>query len=122
MNMGIVDCESFTPLGFSTFGGLSKEATVFYNCLANLLSHKHNTRYNQTLSWMRCALSFSFLHFAVLAIRGSRTLQPTELPAVSNELRLVESRISIDQSYCYFCKFMCLYTFSFINTSVLKKK
>ena len=31
----VVDGESFTPLVFSTFGGLGKEATIFYNCLAN---------------------------------------------------------------------------------------
>jgi len=33
------------PLVFSTFGGLGKEATVFYNRLADLLSHKNNTSY-----------------------------------------------------------------------------
>ena len=66
---------------------------MFYNRLADLLSQKHNTSYNQTLSWMRCDLSFSLLRSAVLAIRGSRKLQSTELPAVSTELRLVESRI-----------------------------
>jgi len=91
-----VECEAFTPPVFSTFDGLGKEVTGFYNRLADPLSYKHNTPYNQTLSWMRYALSFLFLHSAVLAIRGSKTLKPTELPAVSTELRLVESRISID--------------------------
>ena len=91
-----VDCGSFTPLVFSTFGGLGKEATVFYNRLADLLSQKHTMSYNQTLSWMRCALSFSLLRSAVLAIRGSIKLQSTELSAVSTELRLVESRILTD--------------------------
>ena len=87
-----VDCESFTPLVFSTFGGLGKEAN---NRLADLLSQKHNTSYNQTLSWMRCALSFSLLRSAVLAIRGSRKCQSTVLSAVSTELRLVESHVLI---------------------------
>ena len=91
-----VDCESFTPLVFSTFGGLGKEATIFYNRLADLLSRKHNNSYNQTLSWMRCALSFSLLRSAVLAIRGSRKCQSTVLSAVSTELCLVESRVLID--------------------------
>ena len=91
-----VDCESFTPLVFSTFGDLGKEATIFYNRLADLLSQKHNTSYNQTLSWMRCALSFSLLRSAVLAIHVSRKLQSTELLTVSTELCLVESRILID--------------------------
>ena len=26
-----VECGSFTPLVFSTFGGIGKEATIFYN-------------------------------------------------------------------------------------------
>ena len=36
----VIDGESFTPLVFSTFGGLGKETTIFYNRLANLLSHQ----------------------------------------------------------------------------------
>ena len=51
-----VDCESFTPFVFSTFGGLGKEATIFYNRLADLLSQNHSTSYNQTLSRMHCVL------------------------------------------------------------------
>ena len=34
-------------------------STIFYNRLANLLSQKHNTSYHQTLSWIRCSLSFA---------------------------------------------------------------
>ena len=53
------------------------------------MSQKHNTSNNQTLSWIRCALWFSLLRSAVLAIHGSRKLQSTELSAVYTELRLV---------------------------------
>jgi len=45
-----VECGSFTPLVFSTFGGLGREATVFYSRLADLLSNKHGTSYAKTLS------------------------------------------------------------------------
>ena len=40
-----VDCESFIPLVFSTFGSLGKRigGYYFYNRLADLLSQKHNT-------------------------------------------------------------------------------
>ena len=76
--MCIVDCKSFTPLVFSTFG---KEATILCNLLTNLLSQKRNTSYNQTIPWMRCALMFSLLHFTILTIHESRKLQPSELPA-----------------------------------------
>jgi len=40
-----VEHGSFTPLVFLTFGGLGREATVFYNHLADLLSKKHSTPY-----------------------------------------------------------------------------
>jgi len=52
MNMGIVLVLLIINLSlvFSTSGGLGKEATIFYNRLANLLSQEHNTSYHQTLS------------------------------------------------------------------------
>ena len=90
--MGIV--SPLHHLFFSTFGGLGKEATVFYNRLADLLSHKHSTSYNKTLSWMCWKLSFSLLCSALLGIRGSRSSMPTELPAVSSKLHVVGSPFS----------------------------
>ena len=98
-NMGTVYVMltvNLSPHLFFQLGGFGKEATIFYNRLADLLSQNHNTSYNQTFSWMRCVLSFSLLRSTVLAIHGSRKLQSTELPAVSTELRLVESHIFID--------------------------
>ena len=75
-----VECGSFTPLVFSTFGGLGREATVFYSRLADLLSKKHGTPYPKTLCLLRCSISFSLLRSAILAIRGSRTVRHKEHP------------------------------------------
>ena len=75
-----VESASFTPLVFSTFGGLSREATIFYSCLADLLSRKHSSYYSHMLSWMRHTLSFSLLRSAILAIRGSQTIRFAECP------------------------------------------
>ena len=88
-----VEFGSFTPLVFSTFGSLGREATIFYSRLADLLAGKHNTHYAHMLCWMRCTISFSLLRSAILAIRGSRTLRYAERPSISTELCLVESRI-----------------------------
>jgi len=88
-----VEFASFTPLVFSTFGGLGREATIFYSRLADLLSIKNDLFYNQTLSWMHCVLSFSLLCSVILAIQGSRTIRYTECPSISTELCLVESQI-----------------------------
>ena len=56
-----VESASFTPLVFSTFGSLGREATIFYSHLANLLAVRHNIQYSQMLSWMCCIISFSLL-------------------------------------------------------------
>ena len=60
---------SFTPLVFSTFDGLGREATAFYSPLADSLSKKHSTPYT-----LRCSISFSLLRLAILAIRGNRSV------------------------------------------------
>ena len=41
-----VESASFTPLVFSTFGGLGRETTIFYSCLANLFAVCHNIQYS----------------------------------------------------------------------------
>ena len=41
--MRAIEFVSFTPLVFLTFGGLGKEATIFYSRLAELLASKHSS-------------------------------------------------------------------------------
>jgi len=89
-----VEHGSFTPLVFSTFGGLDREATVFYNRLADLLSKKHSTPYTKTLSLLCCSISFSLLRSAILAIRGNRSVVHLEHPSTSVELSLAEAELS----------------------------
>ena len=72
----------------------SREATIFYSRLANLLAVCHNIHYIQMLSWMCCTISFSLLQSAILAIWGSTTLTFTECPSISTELCLAESHIA----------------------------
>ena len=56
-----VESASFTPLVFSTVGGLGREASILYSRLADLLAIRYATQYSQMLSWMRCTISFSLL-------------------------------------------------------------
>ena len=67
-----IEHGTFTPLIFSTSGGLSKETTVAYKRIAELLSIKRNSEYAATLTWMRCCLSFASLRSAIACIRGTR--------------------------------------------------
>ena len=65
-----VEHSSFTPLVFSTSGGMGKAATVFYRRLANLLAEKHNAPYSSTMAWLRTRLSFALLRSSLLCLRG----------------------------------------------------
>ena len=67
-----VELASFTPLVFSTTGGMGREGNVFYKRLASLLADK---AYGTTMSWIRCVLTFSLLRSAVMCIRGSRSIR-----------------------------------------------
>ena len=68
-----VERDSFTPLVFSSLGGMGKAATVLYRHLANLLSDKMELFYFLIMSWLQCSLSFSLLRFSLMCLRGSRS-------------------------------------------------
>ena len=69
-----VEPASFTPLVFSTTGGMGREGTVFYRRLANLLADKQDWGFGTTISWVCCVLTFSLLRSAIMCIRGSRSI------------------------------------------------
>ena len=70
-----VEHGSFTPLVFSTSGGMGQAATVAYERLASLLAAKHEQPYCIVMGWLRCHLSFALLRSAVMCLRGSRSRQ-----------------------------------------------
>ena len=67
--MQAVEFASFTPLVFSTLGGLGREAIILYSHLIDLLAFKHSNFGHDMLSLMCCTLSFSLLHSAIMAIQ-----------------------------------------------------
>ena len=82
----------FTPLVFTTTGGMGKEATAFYKRLASLLSEVRKEPYSAVMSWVRCRISFALLRSAILCIRGSRSRKSeTDIPSIS--LAHAESRL-----------------------------
>ena len=70
-----VELASFTPLVFSTTGGMGREGSVFYKRLASLMADKQGWAYGTTTSWVRCVLTFSLLRSAVMCIWGSRSIR-----------------------------------------------
>ena len=56
-----VEQGSFSPLVFSTSGGMGRATTVTYKRLGSLLTMKRELPYGVVMDWLRCRLSFSLL-------------------------------------------------------------
>ena len=70
---------TFTPLVFTTTGGMADEYLRYHSRLAELLSAKKRECYATTISWVRAKVSFAILRSALLLLRGSRTLRRRNL-------------------------------------------
>ena len=89
-----VEHGCFTPLVFSTVGGMGKAATVAYKRLAHFLSTRRDTPYPKMMGWLRCSLSFSLLKSSIMCIRGSRSRSGHRVSSAPADLVLGESRVS----------------------------
>ncbi|KAG0718930.1 hypothetical protein GWK47_051545 [Chionoecetes opilio] len=94
-----VDHGTFTPLVFTTSGGMAPKARSFYSRLADLMSVKKHQPRSSVAAWMRCRLSFSLLRSALLCLRGTRYSTPsnTDRGDIDCEATLVESGIRVDR-------------------------
>ena len=73
-NIRVIEVEkgTFTPLVFSTTGGMGKETTTFIKRLSVLMANKTNQSYNDTVTYIRRRLRFDLLKTALIALRGYR--------------------------------------------------
>ena len=79
----------FTPLVFSTTGGMGREAITFYKRLADKLAWKQQKPYSVVMSWLRCKLSFAAIRSSIMCIRGSRS--STHRPVRDADITLATS-------------------------------
>ena len=63
---------AFTPLVFSTTGGMGKEAVLFYKKAAEKISNTTNQSYSDVISYIRKRLRFELLKTCLISIRGYR--------------------------------------------------
>ena len=89
-----VERGSFTPLVFSSLGGMGKAATVMYRRLANLLSVKWNSSYSLIMGWLQCSLSFSLLRSSLMCLRGSRSSFGSPGVPAAVDLVVAEGRLA----------------------------
>ena len=69
-----VDRGSFTPLIFSTTGGMGRECSSFIHALATMLAEKRDQPFSNVINWIRTKISFALTRSMILCIRGTGTL------------------------------------------------
>ena len=103
---------------------MGHKAKVFYKRLASLLSIKWDRSYSNTLTWIRCCLSFSLPRSSIRCIRGYRSkcenpvrvrLSPSlDIIRIESRLQPVISFISflLGHQYLYQLYYLnyCLYS------------
>ena len=67
-----VEKASFTPLVFTTSGGMGPECTRYHKKIAELISLKTKEEYSQVMNHLRTRLRFTLLKSTLIALRGER--------------------------------------------------
>jgi hypothetical protein len=91
-----VEHGTFTPLVFSSLGGMSPECSHFYNHLADKISEKRGIPNSKARSWIRTKLSFCLLRSTHLCLRGSRTKRFEPEHFASTNIPLAVTRAGLE--------------------------
>ena len=67
-----VEKGSFSPLVFSTSGGMGPESTRYHKRIAELFSRKKGEEYSHVMGFIRTSIRFALLRSTLVAIRGER--------------------------------------------------
>ena len=110
-----IEQGTFTPLVFTTTGGMADECLRHHSRLAELLSAKKQESYATTISWVRAKVSFATLLSELLYLRGWRTPRRRNLDVKDRDLKI--ERVKQDfprlNSYRYFIIEMYIEIFCF---------
>ena len=81
-----IEHGGFTPLVFTTAGGVAPEAGIFMKRLASQLAEKRDEKYSTTMGWLRCATSFCLLRSCLRCLRASprSAARPVTLDCISD--------------------------------------
>ena len=73
-NQRIIDVErgSFTPLIYTTTGGMGPECSRFNKRVAELITAKRKEHYSEVMRHIRTSLRFALLRSTLVAVRGIR--------------------------------------------------
>ena len=73
-NQRVIQLEhgTFSPLVFTPYGGLGREAENVVKILSAKLAEKRDIPYSTVVNWLRSKLSFALTRSAILCVRGTR--------------------------------------------------
>ena len=83
-NARVMEVEKgvFTPLVFSTTGGMGTEAERFYKRIAEKTAWRTGQKYHETIGYIRKRLRFDLLKTTIIALRGYRG-RPSNQPEIA---------------------------------------
>ena len=84
-NRRVLDVEKgcFTPLVFSTTGGMAPEAQTFFKRMAEKIAMKKDLPYPQVASFVRRRVRFDLVKTTLIALRGFRGKVCTDTQKIS---------------------------------------
>ena len=89
-----VEQGTFSPLVFTSTGGMADECKRFHSRLAELLALKKGDDNATTISWIRAKVSFAILRSALLCLRGTRRKRrPANIPDIDITSESAQARI-----------------------------
>ena len=81
----------FTPLVFSTSGGMGEEAKTLFKRVVAKMDNKTSQQYSETITFIRKRLRFNLLKTTVIAMRGYR-----DKPSPSSSTKISELDLNIE--------------------------
>ena len=92
-----VEHASFTPLVFSTHGGMGRECRAFFRRITEMVAEKRGITLSVATTYIRTRICFSLLRSTLLCLRGSRSLR--NVPELNEvDMVLVNSISEIKQA------------------------
>ena len=86
-----IEQGTFTPLVFTTIGGMADECVRYHSRLAELIANKNRESYSSAISWIRAKVSFTIVRSAILCLRGSRS-RKGQIDFVDSDLQIENIR------------------------------
>jgi len=88
-----VEMSSFTPLVFSTFGGMGVAVNTVFKRMASLIAAQRDQTYSSMMTWIRCSISFSLLRLAVTCLCGVQSHHSSRVTIRALDLVVSEDQV-----------------------------